>query len=170
MNTELESKLVSYPAPEKTPRTEAFYTNARDIAYVVRSLALIAVFVIEFIWVLDIVAEAVSIGTVETEGITNPFAVILVIVAFSQVGQFVGNYFGKQLKYFYEEVQQGKVTELDTSEKGRKGLKWTVTIKGNNRMNDVRTYTYNVNAADWFKSVNDDGLYNIGTYVDFSKS
>ena len=158
MSTATESKLVTYTLPDKLPRSKKFYANTHVASLVLRVGAL--QFCFYFLMSVFGVWSSEDGNSFSTGAICFFVSITLLIA-----GLVVRSYAVKRLKYFYQEVQQGVVTEQNCY-----GSDFRVTIQGNNRMNESYAQSHSVNAGDWFRSVMGFGPYSIDEYADFRET
>ena len=167
MSTAAESKLVTYALPEKRPTNERLLLACEIIVRIIYWMAAVAGGTLA-LSVIVVGLVAASTGDSEIFNEQQKFSfwmiyfglVVLIIVA-GITREKTRDY----RNYWYWDVLQGEVVDLTTgSSSNGEGVTFYVHIRGNNRLNDVRTSHQKIDAYDWVH-----GGYTKGSYADISQ-
>ena len=165
--TDLE-KLVVYRLPDEMPRSETFLLRTIDLLMLFKmflgglfagsvALSIASVLsnrpvaiVYEYDFQFDALTSVIYYGALG--------ALIISLAAAAFISHSIEKQMRKNWSYYYEQVPQGRVTKL-SFELGR----YCAYLEGNNRMNQLRTDLWPVNAKRWHNDV-----YVVDEYFDFT--
>jgi len=142
-------ELVTYPEMDKKPHGEKFLRRADLVLWTVRFTALLAAGIVAVFWLCFAFASLTNEYTRRDLLETWPVNTLLLAapILLAVLCEVKRAKYERDLEYFWESVPQGVITDLRV--KGDLTTFFTVTVKGYNRMMQLRSQTHYISHDEW---------------------
>jgi len=142
-------ELVTYPKMNKKPHGEKFLRRADGLLWLIRFTALLVAGIVAVFWLgfafTSLTDEYMRDALLETWLVNTLLLAVPILLAI--LCEVKRTKYERDLEYFWESVPQGVITDLRV--KGDLTTFFTVTVKGYNRMMQLRSQTHYISHDEW---------------------
>jgi len=142
-------ELVTYPKMNKKPHGEKFLRRVDLVLWTVQFNVLLAAGIVAVFWLFaafeSLTNEYTRRALLETWPVNTLLLAVPIMLAI--LCEVKRTKYERDLEYFWESVPQGVITDLRV--KGDLTTFFTVTVKGYNRMMQLRSQTHYISHDEW---------------------